>query len=103
MNIKENPITTAATVIGAIATILGALWAFDGHYASAADLQIVQQTFAQQITQQRADDLDDKVFALQLKKNEQKGKLSPTDQAMLDRYTRKLNEVQTQLKSVPVK
>ena len=98
--IKENPITSAATAIGGIATILGALWAFDGHYASAADLQAVQQTFSKQLTQQRVDNLDDKIFELELKKNKQNGRLSPEDAAMLDRYHRRMDEAKDQLKQV---
>ena len=98
---RENPLTTGASAIGAIATILGALWAFDGHYATAADLQQTQQTFTQQVTQMREDAIDDKIFELQLKQNQQKGKLSPIDAALLDRYQRKLQELQTQLKASP--
>jgi hypothetical protein len=100
--IKTRPLATASATISAVVAILGALWAFDSHYATAADLQDVKQTFVKQVTQMRADDLDDKIFALQLKQNKN-GKLDPVDSAMLDRYTRQLQMIQDQLKTVPAK
>lgn len=96
--IKHKSIATASASISGIVAILGALWAIDGHYASAADLQNVQQTFSKQMTQMRADDLDDKIFALELKKNKQYGRLEPIDAAMLERYTRQSKQAQDQLK-----
>lgn len=100
--IKEKPIATASATITTVIAILGAFWAFDSHYATAADVQDVKQSFSKQVTQMRADDLDDKIFALQLKKNKQGGKLDPVDAAMLDRYTRQLEQAQDQLKSLEV-
>jgi hypothetical protein len=98
--VKSSPLKAAAAFIGSIATIMGALWAFDSHYASAQDLINLQNSVTQQLTKNRADDLDDKIFALQLKQNKQNGKLDPVDSAMLDRYTRQLQMLQDQLKTV---
>ncbi|HET8688794.1 MAG TPA: hypothetical protein VFM18_19430 [Methanosarcina sp.] len=97
--IKTNPVTTASAAITAVGTVLGAFWAIDSHYASAAELAAAKSEFAQQIVQMRADQLDDKVFELQVKQNQQRGKLSPQDAAMLERYKRKLDEVHSQMKS----
>lgn len=92
--IKQNPLKAAGALASSIAAILGAFWTLDSHYASAADLQVVQQTFATQMSQNRADDLDDRIFMLQLKQNQQGGKLDPIDAAMLERYQRKLKGIQ---------
>jgi len=95
--IKEKPLATASATVSAVIAILGAFWAFDSHYATAADLQTVQKNFSIQISQDRASDLDDKIFALQLKKNQQGGKLSAIDEAMLERYTRQYQEIQDRI------
>jgi len=92
--IKQNPLKVAGAVASSAAAILSAIWAIDSHYASAADLQAVQQTLAQQIIQLRVNDLDDKIFMLVLKKNQQSGKLDPVDSAMFDRYSRQMQLLQ---------
>ncbi len=101
--LKTNPIASASAAISTIIAILGALWALDSHYASAADLESTKATFTKELIQLRADQLDDKIFELQLKQNKQKGTLSPEDGAMLERYKRKLDEVHTEMKEAQEK
>jgi ClpP class serine protease len=103
----DKPLATASATVSAVIAILGAFWALDSHYATAADVQTIKQEimetkqgFAKQVTQMRSDDLDDKIFALQLKKNQQGGKLSAIDEAMLERYQRQEQQVQDQIKAL---
>lgn len=102
--IKEKPLASASATVSAIIAILGAFWAINNHYATAADLQAVQQQivdtrqgFSKQVTQMRINDLDDKVFALQLKQNQNNGKLDAIDAAMLQRYQRQEQQLTDQL------
>jgi len=100
--VKENPIKASGAILSSIVAVLGAFWTFDSHYATAADMQNMDNKFTQQINQNRAEDLDDKIFILELKKNQQKGKLDALDGAMLERYKRKLDTINTQQKSQEV-
>ena len=91
-----------SVITGAVA-LLGAVWAVDNHYASAADIDKVQRSLESQVTtvqrsletqvrslrQERA---DDEIFKLQMKKQAQNGKLSPEDAAMLERFLRRAAE-----------
>lgn len=72
--------------------ILGAFWAIDNHYASAADVQVMQRSMETQIRSLKIERTEDEVFKLEMKKQAQKGKLSPEDEALYQRYLRKLNE-----------
>ena len=92
--LKRNPIVTAGAVISSIVTILAAFWAVDSHYATAADLQNVENSFASQMVRNRTEDLDDRIFELELKKSQLKGKLDPIDDAMLERYKRNLRKLE---------
>lgn len=94
--VKSAAFKSIATGITAVTTILGGMWALDSHYASAAEVEHIQRGFSQQIMQMRADDIDDKIFMLQLKKNSQQGRLDPVDAAMLDRHERQLRSIQNQ-------
>lgn len=80
--------TFAANVLG----ILGLFWAVDTHYASAADVQVMQRSMETQIRSLKLERTEDEVFKLDMKKQAQKGKLSPEDEALYQRYLRKLNE-----------
>lgn len=80
-----------STFAGVIA-ILGGFWAIDSHYASAADLQGMQRSMETQIRSLKIERTEDEVFKLEMKKQAQKGKLSPEDEALYQRYLRKLNE-----------
>ncbi len=72
--------------------IFGAFWAIDNHYASAADVQVMQRSMETQIRSLKIERTEDEVFKLEMKKQAQKGKLSPEDEAMYQRYLRKLND-----------
>ena len=72
--------------------ILGVFWAIDSHYASAADVQVMQRSMETQIRSLKLERTEDEVFKLDMKKQAQKGKLSPEDEALYQRYLRKLNE-----------
>jgi len=95
---KDNPLITTSALVSAVIAILGAFWAFDSHYATAADVENIQKSFTQQLIQLRSDDLDNKIFSLQRKKAKQNGKLDPDDEAVLERYQRQFDQLQSQLK-----
>jgi hypothetical protein len=80
-----------STAAGIVA-ILGGFWAIDSHYASAADVQVMQRSMETQIRSLKLERTEDEVFKLDMKKQAQKGKLSPEDEALYQRYLRKLNE-----------
>jgi hypothetical protein len=81
----------SSTVVSVVA-ILGGFWAIDSHYASAADVQVMQRSMETQIRSLKIERTEDEVFKLDMKKQAQKGKLSPEDEALYQRYLRKLNE-----------
>jgi hypothetical protein len=81
----------SSTFAGVI-TILGGFWAIDSHYASAADVQVMQRSMETQIRSLKIERTEDEVFKLEMKKQAQKGKLSPEDEALYQRYLRKLND-----------
>jgi len=94
-----------STAAGAMA-ILGAFWAIDNHYASAADVQVMQRSMETQIRSLKIERTEDEVFKLEMKKQTQKGKLSPEDTALYQRYLRKLsdtNKEQRAADAAPVK
>ena len=72
--------------------ILGGFWAIDNHYASAADVQVMQRSMETQIRSLKIERTEDEVFKLEMKKQTQKGRLSPEDEALYQRYLRKLND-----------
>ena len=81
----------SSTVVSVVA-LLGGFWAIDSHYASAADVQVMQRSMETQIRSLKLERTEDEVFKLDMKKQAQKGKLSPEDEALYQRYLRKLNE-----------
>lgn len=85
-------IKTISSIVGAIVAILGSIWALDNHYASAADVEKMDRSFSTQINQLRQEKVEDELFALDVKKQSQNGRLSPVDQAMYERYKRRLQE-----------
>ena len=105
---KEEPsipvsLKLSGQVGAAVLTILGALWAIDNHYASAADIaqvqrnmeihvNTVQHSLETQVRSLRQERADDEIFKLQMKKEAQNGKLSPEDSAMLERFLRRSTE-----------
>ena len=100
---RSTAFKLAVAAVPGIMTILGGVWAIDNHYASAADIQQVQQKMETQVvgvqrsleTQVRSlrqERADDEIFKLEMKKAAQKGKLSPEDSAMLERFLRRSAE-----------
>lgn len=85
-------IKTISSVFGAIVAILSGLWMLDNHYASAADVNKLERGFSSQINQLRQEKIEDELFSLEVKKQSQNGKLSPVDEAMYKRYSRRLEE-----------
>jgi hypothetical protein len=87
----EFNIKNLSSTVGAIVAILGAFWALDNHYASAADVQSLQRSMETQIRSLNIGRLEDELFKLDMKKQAQKGKLSPEDEAAYQRHVRKLD------------
>lgn len=85
---KLNLFTASATV-AAIGTLLGAALTVDTRYVHAAAAEKSAAQIQGQITQIRADDLEDKLFAI-----ESKAKKSAEDTAMIEQYKRRLNSLQ---------
>ena len=52
----------------------------------------MQRSMETQIRSLKLERTEDEVFKLDMKKQAQKGKLSPEDEALYQRYLRKLNE-----------
>lgn len=97
--IISNKLKGIAASFGAVVAILGSIWAIDTHYASAADVAAIKQDLTSQIQQMRVEKVEDQLFELDAKKAAQNGKLSPQDQAMYDRYMRRLQSIQDENKS----
>ena len=85
-------IKTVSSSIAGIVAILGSLWSLDTHYASAEDVNRVQEQVNTQIQQIRTEKIEDELFLLDVKKQANGGKLDPVDAAMYERYTRRLQE-----------
>lgn len=90
--IKILKVTSSGIV--PIVAILGAFWALDNHYASAQEVSQMQRSMETQVRSLKIERAEDEVFKLDMKKQAQKGKLSPEDQAIHERYLRKLTDAQ---------
>lgn len=86
---KLSPLKVAGAAAGSIAAILGLVWSFETHYATAADLQEFHRTITQQMAQDKTERLEDKIFEFEVKVKAGQT-LSPTDAAMYERYMRQL-------------
>lgn len=93
----------AVAGVPGVLTILGGIWAINNHYASAADIEKVQKkmedhvvgvqrSLETQVRSLRQERADDEIFKLEMKKASQKGRLSPEDSAMLERFLRRSAE-----------
>lgn len=108
LNLEETPkhlvinLKTVGSIASAIVAILGAVWAIDSHYASAADVEKIQRSMSQQVNQLRIERTEDELFKLDVKKQTQGGKLEPIDQALHDRYVRRIKEVQMEEKALTI-
>lgn len=85
-------IKTISSSLAGIVAILGSFWALDTHYASAEDVNRVQSQVNSQIQQIRQEKIEDELFLLDMKKQQQGGKLNPVDAAMYERYQRRLDD-----------
>lgn len=97
-------LSTLASTIGGIVAILGSIWALDTHYASAQDVVDLKQNiaetkqdFSKQILQMRREKYEDELFALDIKKARQKGKLSPDETAIYERNSRRIKSIDEQM------
>lgn len=90
---KSGFLKTGAATISAVAMLLGSVWAIDSHYASAADVEKIQRSVDSKITQFQQQHLENQVFLLDMKKQQQNGKLDPVDAAMAERYRRQLQQL----------
>lgn len=88
----ELNIKNLSSTVGAVIAILGGVWAIDSHYASAADIGLLQRSMETQVRSLRIERTEDELFKLDMKKQAQNGKLSPEDEAMYQRYLRKLTD-----------
>lgn len=80
-----------SSTIVAVVAIMGAFWAIDSHYAAAADVHKLQQSIESQVRLIRQERIEDEIFKLDVKK-EQRGKLTPEEAALYQRYTRRLQQ-----------
>lgn len=80
---------TIGASLGAVVAILSSIWALNNHYASAEDVKSLRTEFGGQIEQLRQEKVDDELFRLDIKKQQQHGKLDPVDAAMYERYQRR--------------
>ena len=98
--VKNNVLKVAFGSIGSIIAIVAALFAVDERYAHAADVgkdKLQTQDLIQDTSQTlRRQLLEDKLFELDVKKNQAKNKqLEPIDAALRERYQRQLDELNT--------
>lgn len=96
---KSGFLKTGAATISAVAMLLGSVWAIDSHYASAADVEKIQRSVDSKITQFQQQHLENQVFLLDMKKQQQNGVLDPVDAAMAERYRRQLQQLDNNNKS----
>lgn len=101
--IKSNPGKTLLGSASSIIAIVGAMFALDGRYAHAADVEKIksetQQVILQTALTLRKQSLEDKLFELELKKAQTKEqRLTPMDQALYDRYKRQSQEIEVKVK-----
>lgn len=87
-----------SSIFTGIGAVLGAVWAIDTHYASAADLEKVQKSVEAQVIQLRQERVEDELFKLDAKKQTQKGKLDPVEAALYERYSRRIQQTQQELR-----
>jgi hypothetical protein len=83
---------TVGSVVSAVVAILGSIWAIDSHYASAADVARMQQSMEYNVRQLRIEQTEDELFKLDAKKQAQGGRLEPMEQALHDRYVRRIRD-----------
>lgn len=101
--VTTNAISKALKILSStvvpLAAVMGAFWAIDNHYASAADVQIMQRSLETQVRSLKIERTEDELFKLDMKKQAQHGRLSPEDEALYQRYLRKLSDANKEQRS----
>lgn len=97
-SIKENSWKIIIGSSGTIITVVAALFTLDSRYAHAADVEKdmkqIQQVVKDTTTNLRKQMLEDKLFELDVKKEQSPNqRLSPIDAALAARYKRQLDEI----------
>jgi hypothetical protein len=98
--VKEHPLTVLLTSSGTIIALVAALFSLDARYAHAADVQTdkaqTQQLIKETSKTLRKQMLEDKLFELDVKIEQQKVKrqeVSPVDAALKERFKRQLDDL----------
>jgi len=96
--IKENPWKIMLGSSGTIITLVATLFTLDARYAHAADVEKdkkqIQQVVRETTTGLRKQMLEDKLFELDVKREQSTNqRLSPIDAALAARYKRQLDEI----------
>lgn len=97
-SIKENPWKTLLGSSGSLIALVTALFVIDSRYAHAADVERdkkqIQQVVRETTSDLRKQMLEDKLFELDVKKEQAPNqRLSPVDAALAARYKRQLDEI----------
>lgn len=97
-SIRENPWKVMLGSSGTIITLVATLFTLDARYAHAADVEKdkkqIQQVVRETTTGLRKQMLEDKLFELDVKREQTVNqRLSPVDAALAARYKRQLEEI----------
>ncbi len=98
--VKDHPFKILLGSAGSVIAVVAALFTIDARYAHAADVERDKKE-TQQIIQQttntlRKQMLEDKLFELDVKREQAIGqRLSPLDAALRERYKRQIKELPT--------
>jgi len=97
--VRDNPIKSALGVLAALGGLMTTAWAFDGHYNNLPEIGKINYDLSTKIArnestiqQMRLDNLEDKIFDIELKRDEM-GRLSNADNARLNRYKSRLDGI----------
>lgn len=97
--VKENPLKSLAAFLSSVTVVLSAAFTLDTRYAHAAEVEKIERQTAKQLQEMQRGALDDKVFELEIRKSARPRDWTKTDQLMLDRYNKRLEEVDRQRES----
>ena len=87
-------------IVSAVATLVTAAWAFEDRYNNLPQIQEIHielVEYANQAYENRIDDLEDKIFLLDMK--EAKGIATPEDKALNRRYKSRLRDLRNRKKT----
>ena len=99
--IRSNPVKTivgAASTLATLTVVVTTIFALDGRYAHAADVAAeankTQQLILQTTQDLRKQQLEDKIFEIDLRKSQSRTQqLTPIDEALRSRYQRQIREM----------